>query len=265
LVSFAVPARLEVTVPGYGSSTLTGRLTILLEPASGDDTYRWTRPSGRLSLDGVQVFDAVEPGSYRLRMLCSDRGGGARSWGGHTVLVQPIELVAGENSASLPLPTLYDLVVSSPKGEQRARIQLSSEGDPFGDRRAELDEQLRAVFAEVPAGRYTLMSFEPYGRMEVDVPCGVVQFEPQVLDALRVAVTDPAGALAQAGLADGDLIVAVDGVELASERDFFLLYRKTTDLTVTVLRGGRRVDVQVARLDASDPSGLGGSLTPTAR
>ena len=64
---------------------------------------------------------------------------------------------------------------------------------------------------------------------------------------------------------DGDLIVAVNGEDFASEQDFFLLYRKSEDYTLTVLRGGRRVDVQVERLDARDPSTLGGSLTPAAR
>jgi hypothetical protein len=267
VVSFAVPARLEVTVNGYSGSAVEGRILLSLERAGGDQRWRgfgWEH----VPPDGVQVFDAVEPGSYQVRMMLSERGSTRRSFGGmRSILSQPVELVAGDNTLSLAVPLLYEVVVSYPEAEAGARMQLSGDDGMFGfgGSMTEVDEQGRAVFADVPAGRYTLSCWSPYGQMEIDVPCGVVTFESQVMDALRVSITEADGALAAAGLRDGDLVVAVNGEEFTSQQDFFLLYRKTRDFTLSVLRGRERIDLAIEEIDWMDPMELGGSLTPASR
>ncbi len=262
-VSFAAPARLEVTVTGYAGSALEGRLFIDLARESEQGSYSRGRGGDRLSPEGVQVFDAVQPGPYVLSMRVSEAGNSRPSYQ-PIVHSEPIRLVAGPNTARVSVPVLYELVVSYPDGEAGATMQIASSADHFTEE-VRLDDDGRAVFADQPAGHYILRCWEPYGQMEIDVPCGTVVFQPQVVNAMRVSITSASGTLAAARFLDGDLVVAVDGMEIESQEDTFLLWRRRKDFDITVLRSGQRVDLHVADFDMRDAANLGGNLTPTSR
>ena len=268
-VSFTSPARVEVTVAGFAQSSLQGRLSVALVRESEDQSHSYSRRGDEQpSSGGLAVFEAVEAGQYVLHLRLQPKSSSGRySGSSQSLLSQPVTLVPGENALQVALPALYELVVSFPDGEEGTTFQLSPGTDGNGQMRAELDAEKRVLFPEVAAGHYTLQCWSPYAQMEIDVPCGVVIFQPRVVNALRVRILDAAGALATAGLLDDDLIVALDGEEFETEEDVFALYRRKKPLALTVLRAGQRLDLAAMELSMRDfdPDAMGGSLEPTSR
>ena len=66
-------------------------------------------------------------------------------------------------------------------------------------------------------------------------------------------IEDPAGTLGRSGLRNGDLVVAIDGTEITGEPQGYSLQRAAEAKgrgTFTVLRGGKRVDVDVIGVNA---------------
>jgi S1-C subfamily serine protease len=98
-------------------------------------------------------------------------------------------------------------------------------------------------------------------------PSSVV-FQEQEINALRVTVTDPEGTMAKAGMATGDLVVAINGKEFSSVVELQIVMagavsKKT--MVMTVLRGRKRFDVEVDPRKMLGGRQMGGSFEPTSR
>ena len=84
-------------------------------------------------------------------------------------------------------------------------------------------------------------------------------------------VTDPEGELAKAGLADGDLVVAVNGKEFEGAMQMQVMLAgtmaKDEDARLTILRGGRTLEVSVnlKKVMLGGGSKAGGSVRPAVR
>ena len=72
-----------------------------------------------------------------------------------------------------------------------------------------MDKTGKAVFTRIPSGAYELRCWSSgQGAMKVNIPAdSVVKFEPTKVNAMRIDVSDPSGALAQAGFLDGDFLI----------------------------------------------------------
>ena len=97
----------------------------------------------------------------------------------------------------------------------------------------------------------------------------IVRFEPQVVNAIRISVSDPQGALATAGFRTGDLIVGCDGVEYKNEEEMSAMLSAAMskkEVKFLVLRDGARREIPMDpnRL-FRNPSNLGGRFEPATR
>jgi S1-C subfamily serine protease len=95
-----------------------------------------------------------------------------------------------------------------------------------------------------------------------------VRFRPEVQDARLVEIRDPDGAMARAGLRDGDMIVGVDGEEFkdsAHANALLTVASKRDAATLSVIRGGRLVELRVRVADFWGGRDSGGRLVPTSR
>ena len=95
-----------------------------------------------------------------------------------------------------------------------------------------------------------------------------VRFEEALLDALRVSIRDSSGALARAGLRDGDLIVMIDGKEIESHARASVLLAAAPGAGTTpvvVLRAGARLPLDVDLTNPWDTRTNGGLLHPWKR
>ena len=262
-VSFSSAARLEVTVLGYGQGLAQGRLSLYLRNDAGRSA---SSEDSTPASDGTAIFEAVEPGTYTLELSVRWRPGGSRWDQDAVVHSQPVTLAPGPNAVAVALPALHEVVVSFPEGEAGTPFQLAHESEAWGRRSAELDGEGRAVFSWVPGGRYRIQCPTLSAQMEIDVPCGVVAFEPRAIDALRVRIVDTAGALAALGFRDGDLIVGLEGEDFESLEDAYRIYRSRV-LTLAVLRGGARIELSSVKMPQKlyDEGAVGGRLEPACR
>ena len=97
----------------------------------------------------------------------------------------------------------------------------------------------------------------------------VVTFEPKPINALRVTVRDPQGALAQAGFRPGDLIIGIEGVEFTDEmhmQELLLGAMSKGPVKALVLRDGGRLEIpmDIKKMFGKDGNG-GGEFEPAGR
>ena len=175
---------------------------------------------------------------------------------------------AGQNTASVAIPSVSDLVVAA--GDRKGSLMLQSLAthENFFE---QLDANGGVTYEALAAGDYTLQTFGvgPFEMMRVRVPHGgVLRFEPMVVNAALVSIADRAGTLAKAGFEDGDLIVGIDGAEFTSSQQLQGILMQAlakATLAFDVERGGRRLKIEVVPGEMIDPSKHGGSITPTTR
>ena len=173
----------------------------------------------------------------------------------------------GENRISVGLPRFHPLTIVADPGTQ---LHLSRMDDPESGRIGRTcDENGRASFPALAAGRYQILSWGPAGgQMEVTLPGPAeVVFKPGRLDALRVTITDPTGTIGKAGFQNGDLVVAIDGSRfdnLAKLQMLMAIAMNREKATFTVLRGGREFDLTVTIKDMMRGN-QGGRLDPAKR
>ena len=267
-VQFQPPAFLTVTVHGYVGSGLERMLSAQLTAVSTDERESLSTPraSGSEQVDenGRVSLGPVRPADYNLIL----RSSGGRGWfGASQVSSTLVRLGPGENATTVALPTLHSLRVRLP-GSARSWATLSREGNHQSF--SEVTDGV-AVFENLAAGTYRLDSWtDGEARfMTIEVPAaGVVDFVADPIDAFRVSIDDESGYLATAGLQQGDLLVAIGGVELESRAQMKLLLAQSVDddsVEVTIQRTERTFSVALdpRMLVAEDE--LGGSLLPASR
>ena len=107
--------------------------------------------------------------------------------------------------------------------------------------------------------------------MRWTVPSGAVVFKETSYNALKVSVTDQEGELAKAGLADGDLVVAVNGKEFEGAMQMQMMLSgamaRGEDARLTIQRGGRTLEVTVnlKKIMMGGGGKAGGSVRPAVR
>jgi hypothetical protein len=197
-VQFAAPASIAVTVAGYRGSGLEGSLSVGVHRERDGG---WRQES--IAADGTATVAPLEASSYELVLYASAPGGrpGERA----AISSRIINLSGGENSVTLPIPALHSLTVRAPDARSGAWLMLQRTGlatSRFLLQR-QLDDALAATFERLPAGEYRLQLYsgQVSGFMTLEVPAeSVVTFRSQPQNALLVAITDPQGSLARAGL-----------------------------------------------------------------
>jgi hypothetical protein len=262
---FREPAKLSVTVQGFAGAEHADKVTLGLRTRTSEQqrvsAARDQAPDG----DGRAVLGPVESGDYELVLYI--RIGRHQSV---PAVRKTISLPAGESETSLAMPGLHELVVTGKKGDQ---FHLSGDRDAgvFFHQSLRCGDDGRALFGPLPAGSYSLRMNRKPGEMAVTVPGPEVVFQASEHNALRVSIRDPEGALAKAGFADGDLVVGVNGAEFKGTVQMQMLFAgammKGDDATLTILRGGRTVELTINLKDVMQgaDSGPGGSVRPTVR
>jgi hypothetical protein len=265
-VSLATPARLEVTVAGYGGSGYEGRLDVSASPVGGRTTFS---RGEALSAEGVKLIEGLEPGDYRVVLRLRPKGEGSFGWG-KEIAATDLTLVPGENLATLAIPSLHSFRVLSGDAKEGANLSLRAVGDASdftSYHRTEFDADGVALFEEIPAGDYVLSgSFAGGSTMEIRVPTGDVTYEPKPVNALRVTIRDEAGDLHRIGLRTGDLVIGRDGREFEDMKDLqglqVLMQSKSAEFELMVQRGSQVLTFPVKGSDIGDWQTFGGDLDP---
>lgn len=265
-VRFAAPARARATILGYAANPGRERLRVCL--VAKDDGKGLGVPSweGAIDAAGVATFYAMAPGEYDLVLRTkSDRDE-------PEIASVGVVLGVGDNALSIGVPELIDLVVTFDAGVVTSSLQIQSvdadgvpvevvrDVSPGGDAR-------EAAFPDLPVapGRYRLVARD-VGDMWIDLPgARRIAFKPRLFNALQVRIPAAAkGYLGEAGLRNGDVIVAIDGADLESKLqiDACIALAKSHDSAkLTVIRAGRRFEATVDAKRLDD----GGRLAPWAR
>jgi len=175
---------LRVTLPEGGPPAKAVVLAMPLDERDPSATsYTWSPQDSELRLT---------PGRYEINALgervALSAGEPPSSLRSETKTVElaaeELRLVAGENRASVAVPTLYPVSVKSLAEHACANAFIAPVEGARGLRlwigadNHELDADGRARFEYVPAGRYTvriLVGSEEHARRDIVVPCGELQ------------------------------------------------------------------------------------------
>lgn len=285
VVRFSGAATLEVTIAGYAGSGLEDVISLSLVPVDGESDALGER-SRRASVsfgsdpptpdaEGRQTFGPVEEGPYEVVVEVKV---GGDAWDRAVAERVPVNLRAGANAITVGVPAVYPLTVELGK---QASLTVAPTKARDGHRprpwwvHRTSDASGKVVFERLPAGSYTLTSFGEGGPlgpaiMTVSVPGATeVKFTPELVNAIRVSITDPNGYLAQAGFEDGDLIVGVDGAEFVSSEQMMLAFMASLarpEVKMAVQRGSQRFDIAVDGVKLmKGPHGMGGDFEPASR
>ncbi len=262
-VRFSAPATLHATIDGFAGSGYEGRLFLALSSAAEGARASFGNVQA-VGADGSQKFGPVESGRYRLTLKVQ----GKQSWEQRDVANTDVDLAPGENHASIALPRLCDVVIEAPGSSGSIGLQGGAQGEFFYEA---LDAEGRATFHSLPPGDYVAQLHDggAMQMMRLRLPtAGVVRFEAMVVNAMRVIVQRRDGTLATHGFEDGDLLVAVDGVELVSTQQLQIALMQAIakkEVVFVVERGRARVELTLNPRELLDSKKLGGSFEPTTR
>lgn len=166
-----------------------------------------------------------------------------------------VTLTSGENLVSLAMPELYTLTVQL---REAVKGQIVSLGKPGrGGRERRCNERGEVVFKDVLQGNYTLrLNYQEVMNIEV-TRSATIDFEPQVMNAIKVRVSKPDCYAAIVGLQSDDLIIASNGVEFTDEDQMYraLYPRGAKKVKLTVARGLTKFDVEIEIEKFSKPDG----------
>ncbi|MFN0060534.1 MAG: hypothetical protein ACKVX7_18920 [Planctomycetota bacterium] len=183
------------------------------------------------------------PGSYKVAVRRD----------GRELATREIMLVAGENVLVLPIEKGFRVSVRFANAEQAPPyLMLMSEDLLESVGHAEVKEQL-AVFEDVPAGNYTLIS----ARTQLDVELmniavageTSVVFKAAKFHRLIVRILQPIEVDSPlAVLRDGDYVVGLEGKDITNIRGLALSFMSAMskpEISVTLERGGERMEIKV--------------------
>lgn len=266
VVQFAAAALIDVQVEGADDWRLGNRLELTLYNAAGHEVQL-------LGMRRQVQLGPVAPGRHEVALNL--RLDGRNQF---QLARQEVTVTSGATQARLRCSPLYRVVIQMPLERAGGQVYLHNrvaverqssdnthEVSPL-QLALRVDGRGQVVAPFLPAGTYRVdeMSFEVTGHE-------TFTYSVKHADALEVSIEDEEGALARWGLADGDLIVAIDGVAIqgtepvALRRAVFSLARKGSR-ALTVLRGGHEVEIQAQNAEGLDPfDGLGGELEPAYR
>lgn len=259
-VKFGEVARFRPVIAGAEGTPLAGRLTVLLAHPGQSDSAAFNNNLG----------DAVEPGRY-VAILRIGTGGGFYA----RVLARvPVDLRAGDNEVTIPVPELSTLTLRIPGAGKGSEVSIKPARLPSDSGFAPTLTTEDGGIVSCPdliAGNYcaTVTLDGEVREMIVRVPAsGEMTFAPTQLAGLAVTVDDESGLLAKSGFRTGDLIVAIDRVAIDSMRRLQLvLYasRGHESADVEVRRGGRTEMLSVDPSKISLRADFGGSWEPVLR
>ena len=272
-IRFTEPATLDVTIANWALHAHRDAVTLSLEKSQDGEARRFgvVHHDGEAVVDGRRHFGPIEPGDYELVLgVKSDR------FMAMPLDVVPVALAAGSNAVTVSVPELATLTVTVDNPSSNMHLQLQATGASRArTRRAHerVGEDGLAVFGPIPPGDYTLHMWGPgsTGVMRVRVDGDTqVRFDPSPMNALEVRIHNAQGLLARQGLADGDMIIGVDGEEFT---DGFALQAammrgmSAETITLMVLRGSRRVEVAVEpkKMMMMEDGDMGGDIEPSTR
>jgi len=260
-VSFVEPARVKLVVENWGKTGLEPNLRAGMVAGKVSGRHH----SGhRIGSEGTKDFGPMKPGVYTFCLLYPI----SRS-DSIPIAASTVSLAAGDSRVPLTIPTLHELTAAV-EGGARQHFQVSSE-----EFRWQTFPEL-ATNGEIswmlPPGEYLV---KPWGGADCGPPRKVrvpadrrLVFTKIVPDCFLVAITGP-GALADAGFADGDCIVAIEGKELKERGQMHALLtlaREKESVTVVVLRDGKRIELTVpGSLFGKGRGQLGGRYDPSTR
>ncbi len=245
-VRFGDPATLDLSLAGFDAGAHLSAVTVVLlpYPCEAEDVFFASEDTAP-DVKGRLALGPVEPGEYEVVLRVSV--------GGETLVAatRRVTLGPGKSALSIPAPRLHSLVVVDPEAKPDQTLALRFEGNRLrSEARAQVDEGGRARFEPLPEGSYQLArEGDASGAMRITIPGPAeIVFKPSPYTALRARIADADGPWGKAGLKDGDLIVAIDGKDLESadglQRGYAVLVA-VEEATVTVLRGGSRIDLTV--------------------
>jgi hypothetical protein len=269
-VRFVAPAMPTVRVPGFAERS-RGR-KVELEWTRGSDETRdeiSKRIDDEISDDGTLDVGPLQPGRYRLVISVEPE---KRQGGGMLEVARATWDVTSETrSLELPFPPLAPLrLVVAAKTQGWFTLTPIDGTDANGgraQRTAQADAGGGVTFVDVAPGTYTVRGAGTES-MLVEAPASTpIAFVAEAVNVLRVVVRDPAGALAKAGLASDDRIVALDGLEFSGRQqlDFVRQSLKGEQVTLTVQRGNERFEIVLARKLLDGGATAGGSFYEASR
>lgn len=257
-------AVLDVTVDGWDAISMNGASVGVRAIGRGSDDggprQRRSHRSSGFDLDGNARVEGLTPGAYGISLVV----------GGQTWAHSEVTVFAGENATVLNLEPRYSFAINAPGLDPGTDFHLSARHDSRGWGGAvmvTLDDQRRAVFENVIAGTYTLIS--DVHTQEIVVPTGDITIDARLPNALRVAIFEEDGLLAQLGFEDGDVVFGIDGAAFEGMDDLRDAMHDlgAEELVLMVERDGAVIDLATGTTSSNPLNGLemGGSVGLVSR
>jgi RNA polymerase sigma-70 factor (ECF subfamily) len=259
---FSTPAKFLPVFENVAGTPLDGRIETMLGYPTGDYSQALNNAIGT----------AVEPGRYVVYVKLVKTGG--TPFDGCILARIPVDLVAGENRVPIRVPELSTLIVRIPGAAKGTEVRVGVARRPtygMNSPAVAADDGGLVTCPELTAGVWRVSATVGGEQQEmlVRVPAaGEVTFAPAAIAGLTVTVDDASGLLAKAGFQTGDVITAMDGVEIDSMRrldNCFYGARGHATAAVTVRRGGRDVTLTIDPAKFGVRSDYGGAWEPVLR
>jgi hypothetical protein len=264
-VQFEAPATVDVVVQGYTS----GRYWVSVTGAGRSAFSSGRDDQGLVDAEGHARVGPLAPGDYTVVLQAAGDSGG--HFGRKRLASVEITVRPGENSVSIPLPTLHEVRVEAPGLGEGSALTLELQDAGFYDRHeANVDGSGVATFEGVPAGTYRLRSRGASAPMTIQVPPTSHVFEAKEVNALAVSIQDPQGLLGAAGFQTGDLIYGANGTEFANMVQVQTRFMDLSSGAVNwmVDRGGSTMTLRAGPWEGDMGTlapRLGGSFEPASR
>ncbi len=259
-VQYGAPATLVLTLAGYLGSGLEGQIDIEVARDGGQSPFGHR---DQLQGDGAAKIGPIEAGTYEITLWADEQ-----PWSRRRLASQKVHLGAGENRVTMNVPALYRLTV-------RVAAEAVQDGDTVMLQGEGIHERsslkgATCEYSRLPAGEYTL-GYNAHGlsaRVTVRLPGATdVTLVPSSPNAMVVTLSSP-GYLAERGFQTGDLIVGFDGEQfagVAAMTSTFATLAARSKVQVDVLRGTRKLEIEVETAKFLDVPTLGGGWRPTTR
>ncbi len=211
----------------------------------------------------------LNPGEYLIELGMKLK---AQHYSEIGIVTERFQVVSGDNSVELIAPPIFPVEITFPEKFAGTSFNLKRDEKEASGLHDSIPPEAIVRFPGLPAGRYQLqlmtgmgvelMSFEVIGPTQFE-------FEAQAVNALEVSIYDDKGTAFQLGFRDGDLVVAIDGVEFENMNELqtqFAMAMSKEEITLGIDRRGRRVSIKIKPKELMGNQGnLGANLEPAQR